>query len=606
MHLLAVRNFLIVCLTSTMCIFLGGPPSAAAQIVEWPVAGQGAGNLRSQPAESYLSSANAGALVPKWVFTTGGDVSATPTVGPSTVFVPDFSGNLFAINLATGAQLWSHRISEYDGYATAFSRVSPALYNNALIIGDNESGAPHGGANVISVDQATGNMNWITLVDTQPAAIITGSPVVVGHVIYQGISSIEEGLFNYNGYTCCTFRGSVVALDADTGAILWKTYTVPDNQGKAGGYSGAPVWQAPAVDTVRNLLYAGTGNNYSAPASVENCRLQNPDDNKCMVAGDHFDSVLALDLTTGIIKWAHRFSGYDVWNLACKESQPQCPNPAGPDYDFGSGPNLVGNVVGIGQKSGYYWALDADTGSLLWSKLVGPPGPLGGIQWGTASDGTNVYIAISNSNNSSYKLINGQTVTWGFWSALDGANGKILWQTADPTAGAWDTGSMSVANGVVYAGSMDSAGHLYALNSTTGQILWSYASGGSVIDGPSVVSANLFWGSGYSRSGTGNNKVYDFTPAPAVTVNVPTNGSQVTSPVQFTASAASPNCAKGVASMRIYTAPGVIAYTVDGSSLNTQINLAAGTYNTVVQSWDNCGNVGKTFVTITVSSGTSR
>jgi len=162
---------------------------------------------------------------------------------------------------------------------------------------------------------------------------------------------------------------------------------------------------------------------------------------------------------------------------------------------------------------------------------------------------------------------------------------------------------LSVANSVVYAGSFDATGHVYALNSSTGKILWSYATGGSVIDGPSIVSSNLFWGSGYHKipPGTANNKVYDFTPAPAVTVTVPVNGSQVTSPVQFTASAASPNCAKGVASMRIYSAPGVDAYTVDSSHLNTSITLSPGIYNTVVQSWDNCGNVGKTFVTITVT-----
>jgi len=199
-------------------------------------------------------------------------------------------------------------------------------------------------------------------------------------------------------------------------------------------------------------------------------------------------------------------------------------------------------------------------------------------------------------------LISGETVTWGFWSAVEASTGKILWQIPDPTEGTMDEGAMSVANGVVYAGSYDSVGHVYALNSSSGKILWSFASGGSVIDGPSIAGANLYWGSGYHKipPGTANNKVYDFTPAPAVTATDPVNGSSVTSPVRFAASAASPDCAKGVASMRIYTAPGVSAYTVDASSLNTSITLAVGTYNTVVQSWDNCGNVGKTFVTITV------
>jgi polyvinyl alcohol dehydrogenase (cytochrome) len=583
-----------------------------AQLAQWPVAGQSAANLRSQPAETYLSMANAASLIPKWIFTTGGDVSATPTVGPSAVFVPDWSGNLFAIDLATGAQLWSHQVSEYDGYSGAVTRVSPVLYNNSLIIGDYQSGGvPHNGANVIAVNQQTGALLWITKVDPHPAAIITGSPVVVGSVIYQGISSIEEALALDTSYACCTFRGGVVALDADTGKILWRTYIVPDNKGQPGAYSGGPIWQPPAVDPVRNLLYVGTGNNYSVPSSVETCRLDNPNDETCDAATDHFDSALALDLSTGAIKWYRALYGYDVWTAACLGSgdPSSCPDPAGPDYDLGgSGPNLIGNIVGFGQKSGVYWALDPDTGATLWSESIGPGGPLGGIQWGTASDGTNIYIASANSAYQPYTLISGQQITWGFWSAVSASTGKILWQTADPTSGAMDEGALSVANGVVYTGSFDTSGHMHALNSATGQILWSYASGGSIIDGPSIVSGNLFWGSGYHRisGGAGNNRVYDFTPAPAVTVNAPANGSQVNSPVQFVASAASPNCASGVASMRIYTAPGQSAYTTYSSSLNTYLTLSAGTYNTVVQSWDNCGNVGKTFVTITVNGTGSK
>jgi len=586
---------------------LASTTAVTAQIVQWPIAGQGAADLRSQPDEYFLGATNVSSIIPKWIFTTVGDVSATPTVSATTVFVPDWSGNLFAIDLATGGQIWSHHISDYDGYAGATTRVSPALYNNSIIVGDNESGSPHGGANVISIDQRTGAMLWMTNIDSHPAAIITGSPVVVGNVIYQGVSSIEEGLVLDTSYTCCTFRGSVVALDADTGTVLWRTFTVPDNHGQPGGYSGAPIWQSPAVDVTRNLVYVGTGNNYSAPASVEKCRLNNPKNNNCVAPVDHFDSALALDLNTGAIKWARRLSGYDVWNAACESSAPTttCPDPAGPDYDLGgSGPNLVGNTVGFGQKSGLYAALDADTGTTLWSRFVGPAGSLGGIQWGTASDGTNIYIASANSNFKPYRLVNGQQITWGFWSAFDAATGKVLWQTPDPTPGTMDESALSVANGVVYAGSFDSSGHMYALNSANGQILWSYASGGSVIGSPSIVNGNLFWGSGYTRiqGGTGNNKVYDFTPAPAVTVTSPVNGSLVKSPVQFTASASSPNCPSGVSSMRIYTAPGQIAYTGYSSSLNVSLSLSPGTYNTVVQSWDNCGNVGKTFVTITVSN----
>ena len=202
--------------------------AAEAQIVQWPIAGQGPANLRSQPAETFLGTGNASTLMPKWVFTTGGDVSATPTVSATTVFVPDWAGNLFAINLANGQLVWSHHISDYDGSAGAVTRVSPALYNNSLIIGDSEqTGSGHNGANVITIDQQTGALLWITQIDSHPAAIITGSPVVVGDTIYEGVSSAEEGLAEQPGYACCTFRGSIVALNADTGKIRWKRYTIP-------------------------------------------------------------------------------------------------------------------------------------------------------------------------------------------------------------------------------------------------------------------------------------------------------------------------------------------------------------------------------------------
>jgi len=148
----SVRNSCL--LFASWAIFSSTLAFTFAQVVEWPVAGQGATNLRSQPAETYLGAANAASLIPKWIFTTSGDVSATPTVGTTAVFVPDWGGNLFAIDLATGAQLWSHQISEYDGYAGAVTRVSPALYNASIIIGDSQStGAPHNGANVIAVNR---------------------------------------------------------------------------------------------------------------------------------------------------------------------------------------------------------------------------------------------------------------------------------------------------------------------------------------------------------------------------------------------------------------------------------------------------------------------
>jgi len=484
----------------------------------WRIAGRDLNNSRSQRTEEEIDSVNVSSLVAKWVFTTGSDVSATPTVAGNAVYFPDWAGNLYAVRAHTGELLWSHQISEYNGRPGSISRVSPAIYHDELIIGDNvSSAAPHNGAHVMAVDRHSGTLRWITQVDAHPAAIITGSPVFSGTTVYVGVSSNEESLAANPAYPCCTFRGSMVALDATTGAILWKTFVVPENGGLTNGYSGNAIWSPPAINPKRGSLFIGTGNNYTVPPDVEQCQQQaisnGTNDTDCTAPNDFFETVLAMDLTTGAIKWARRLSGYDAWNVACvvPPARVNCPSPSGPDFDFpGSGPNLVGNILGIGQKSGIFWALNPANGDIVWSTVVGPGGLSGGIQWGSATDGTRFYVQITNSSHAPYTLANGgPTITWGSWAALDVQTGRIIWQTADPTPGTVDPGAVSVANGVMFAGSF--SGAMYALEASTGALLFSFASGGSVIDAPSIVNGTVFWGSGYRRGGTGNNKVYAFT-----------------------------------------------------------------------------------------------
>jgi polyvinyl alcohol dehydrogenase (cytochrome) len=481
----------------------------------WPMMGRDLSNSRNQNTEHKISTANVSALASKWVFTSESDVSATPTMDDGFVYFPDWGGNLYAVQKSTGKLLWSHKVSEYDGYAGAVSRVSPAVHQDDVIIGDIQNARlAHSGANVIAVNRQTGALHWITNVDRHPAAIITGSPVVLGDVVYVGVSSIEETLAVDAAYPCCTFRGSMVALDANTGRVLWQTYTVPDNHGSPEGYSGGAIWQPPAIDSARGSLFTGTGNNYEVPQSVKTCIAASEPAAQpaCFDATDYFDTALSLDLRTGQVKWAKRLQGVDVWTVACiRNPNPvSCPLPSSPDFDIGgSGPNLLPGIVGFGQKSGIYWALNPESGDIVWSTVVGPGGTLGGIEWGSATDGRRIYVAITNNTHLTYPLIDGTTITWGAWSALDVATGKILWQTADP-AQALDMGSVSVANGVVFAPSM--SGNMHALEAASGKILWTFASGGSVLDGPSIVNGTVFWGSGYRKTGggTGNNKVFAF------------------------------------------------------------------------------------------------
>jgi polyvinyl alcohol dehydrogenase (cytochrome) len=342
------------------------------------------------------------------------------------------------------------------------------------------------------------------------------------------MSSNEEGLALVPGYQL-SFRGSISALDLETGAVVWTTFTVPV------GYTGGAVWGSNfAVDIKRESLYVTTGNNYSVPSDVSAC-LKNATtvaaEFACLSPVDYIDGVLSLSLKDGHVKWSRRLEGADTWTVSCflkPNAGIPCPDPSGPDFDFGSGPNFFTiakgrhriDVVGAGQKSGVYWALNAKNGDVLWATQVGPGGLFGGIQWGSATDGNRIYTAIGNFAHNPYTLAPSHTVTvtGGSWAALDPVNGKILWQipatgqdSLHPDFPAIAIGPVSVANGVVYAGSM--SGDMVAISARSGRILWKFASGGAVASGPSIVDGTVYWGSGYTtlRQGTGNNKVFAFT-----------------------------------------------------------------------------------------------
>ncbi len=477
------------------------PASRADVSGSWPVAGNDIGDTRDAAGEHIIGPHNVSRLTTAWSVTTAGSVRA-PTVDGGVVYFPDTGGKLWAVSAATGTVLWSHEIAGYIGIAGAISRTSPAIYQNELVLGDASYqtllgyARPLSGAYIFAVDKRTGHLQWRTKVDSHPAAIITGSPVIYRGVVYEGVSSYEEVLAAKPGYHCCTFRGSVVALDAKTGRLLWKTYTMPE------GYSGGSVWgSTPAIDPARGLLYVGTGNNYSAPAGV--CTA--PGETGCVppAAGDHVDSILALDLKTGAVRWYKSTVTGDVFTEACRQlSSHGC----GQDFDFGSGPNLFRlpsgrQLLGIGQKNGIYWALDPATGAVAWKTMAGPGSGYGGIEFGSATDGQRVYVAIGDFYGKPYQITSASgrtsTTSGGSWAALDAATGKILWQTADPQQAA-DLGFVTTANGLVYAGSTAQNGDdMYVLDAATGTILWRFASGGPVVSGADVAGGSVYWGSGY-------------------------------------------------------------------------------------------------------------
>jgi len=529
-------NIFIASLFASLLAACGGSGSSSTGSTTsklWLSGGHDLQNTRNASTETVLKPDNVHSLAPKWVFTAAGQIPATPAVDEKAVYFPDQAGYLNKVDRSSGALIWRRTICSYtgatcdtaEGYGlhptSPTSRSTPALSGDRLVIGTRD-------AYVLAINKETGELLWKTKTDEHPAALITMSPTLYNDHVYVGVSSAEESFVGFPGYKCCSFRGSALDLDLKTGKILWRTYAVPE------GYSGAAIWGGPPViDLKRNQVYFTTGNNYGVPPAVQKCVDAAGEDavavTNCIDPKNFFDSVIALDRQTGALKWGRRLQRYDSWVASCGAhffgvpEFGECPSHSQLDYDFASGVNLFStsvqgaprDIVGVGQKSGIYWALDPNDGDVIWATQVGPGGMLGGIQWGSSTDGERIYVGLSNSHGQPYELkTTGKTITQGAWNALDPGTGRILWQTPNPSqTKGWPVGFVSSANGVVYAGSFDPAGHMYAFDAKTGSILWDFESGGSVISGAAIVDGEVYWGSGFTLGphGTTNNKLYAFS-----------------------------------------------------------------------------------------------
>jgi polyvinyl alcohol dehydrogenase (cytochrome) len=525
------------------------PLDCSDTTADWPFYGHNVCNTFTTRGETAITVESTPKLAVKWTFSAEGDISATPAVVGGQVYVPDWGGFMHRIDAATGKAVWSKSVAEMAGLGASdgtweggvpdqiVARGTPLVTDGMVIFGLRRATFNYPGslAYLVAVDQATGALRWKTLLDTHWAAIVGASPVLEGGRVYVGVSSMEEDLSITAGYSCCIFRGSVAAVDVATGAIAWQTpmiddsvYYQADNK-TLSGMSGAPIWSgAPAVDRKRHSLYVTTGDNYSTPSGVHI-----PTDK------DYAESIVSLDLETGAVKWATQMTCVmdDVFSFA---------HPLGPDLDFGGGANLftvkadgaTRDLVGAGQKSGVYWAVDPDTGAIVWQTKVGPSGRFGGIHWGTAVDGWNVYAGVNNEFGAPYALGGsgphaGKMTGVGSWAALDPATGKMRWQIPNPAmtaplAGASVNGPVVAVNGVLFAGSMDAKGTMMALDTATGAVLWSFHSGGTVYGSPAVSGGVVYWGCGYPPSrciqsssgchglgfGTSCKKLYAFAPKP--------------------------------------------------------------------------------------------
>jgi polyvinyl alcohol dehydrogenase (cytochrome) len=476
---------------------------------------------RFQPAEmAGLAANDVPRLKLKWAFGFPGAVRAVaqPTVVGGRIFIGSWGGKVYSLDAQSGCTYW-----EYD-YAGRPVRT-------AVVIGPRAGGwaAYFGdlGGRVYSVDAGTGKELWTSRIDEHSAAIVTGAPTLVGATLFVPVSSYEELTGANPNYSCCTFRGSVVALEASTGKMLWKTYTIPE-PAKPGavnskgvqlmGPSGAAIWSAPTFDAANGRVYATTGDNYSDPPTATS------------------DAVLAFDASSGELAWTRQMTSGDAFNIACGPTpRVNCPKANGPDYDFGSSAVLADlpggkRVLIAAQKSGVVTALDPDrSGEIVWQKRVGNGGKLGGVQWGVAADQRNVYVAVSDvkidvvpagtpgaqpmTRDPSRAFLLDRKAGGGLL-ALKLDTGEEVWRTPHPGCdevpgcSPAQSAAVTAIPGVVFSGGLD--GRLRAYSSEDGRIIWDVdtkgevptvngiaAHGGSIDGaGPVVVGGMLYVSSG--------------------------------------------------------------------------------------------------------------
>ncbi len=488
------------------------PLPRPSSLAHWNGWGNGSANRRFQSAAaSGIGRANVASLTLRWAFGFPKGVSAfaQPSVVSGRVFVGSDIGYLYSLDARTGCSYWSFAAQGSIRTATTVAAVrSRGRRREALFFGDSK-------ANVYALDARSGRLLWRRSMDRHFTARITGAPTVSGGVVYVPVSSSEEFAASTPSYPCCTFRGSLVALDAGTGRRLWKTYVIPERprpirRNEAGTQlwapAGASVWDAPTVDPVRHALYFGTGDAETAPASPRS------------------DAVLALSERGGRVLWVHQVTAHDAWLGGCAGAHPSmaCPKPLGRDLDIGNSPILARlpdgrRVLVNGTKEASVFALDPDhAGALLWQVQVENRPPVSARPWGIffggAADAEKVY----------YPLASGRMV------ALDLATGRLAWavQLVPPTPEQAYGAAPTVVPGVVFVGGYD--GRLLALSTRNGRLLWQFdtarpfatvngvrARGGSFGSaGPTLAGGLLFVGSGYGvTSGKVGNVLLAFAPA---------------------------------------------------------------------------------------------
>lgn len=509
--------------TASMC----AENSRAVDLSQAPsftfTAGDGNNPRRLSAAEAGLTTAQMDDLELAWAvgFENTSGLRAAPVIVGSTIFYSATdAGRVFAFDTETGCAKWVYESGARLRSSLAYSLVDG---QGTLVTGD-QSGMVH------ALNAATGEVLWVANGQaTDNQAMITGTPVIHGDRVIVPLSGSGVVAGGNPNFECCENHGAVTALDIHSGEKLWEYHTMPKAEYtgvvsstgvKQRGPSGAPIWSTPTIDAKRNQVIVTTGENTSHPTTSTS------------------DSVIALDLATGEEKWVFQALKNDMWNYACTNKGPNCiilDDTFSVDYDFGGPAILVESgdtdLLIAGQKSGDLWALNPDTGAVVWNQRVGEGTALGGNHWGIATDGARAFMTINDpggmnsiSRSGLYTFFVGTgEPSWSFEAKPDCDNRDERVRRCDSLYGF--SATPLIVDGAVITSGLD--GRLYIFNASTGEQLFEYdtatsfetvngveGNGGS-IDSHSIAAGSgmVFVGSGYgSFSQVRGNVLLAFKP----------------------------------------------------------------------------------------------
>ena len=494
---------------------------------------------------AQINAGNVAKLRPAFTFQTEvlESMETAPIVVDGIMYITTSYNHVYALDAATGQEFWhyKHKMGPVTTFCCGPNNRGVAVLGDRLFMGTLD-------AKLISLDAKTGKVLWMSqIADPELGYSETMAPVAVDGKVLIGTNGGEYGI-----------RGFVKAFDANTGALLWTFYTVPE-KGHEGAWAvndatgrnmlrdiaaekaqlakqggdfyktlGGGVWMAPAVDRDTHTVFFVVGN-----PSPDLYGAERPGDNL------YTDSMVAIDLDTGAYKWHYQYVAHDVWDLDAVSPVilTEARDKSG----------QMRKVAIHGGKTGHVYVHDRATGELIrFSEAMVPQeamwslptktgarmlsGANGGVEWSPMafSPKTRLVYAANLHQPMTYhveeaqypggklwlggafKVVPGER-QWGRLAAVNIDTGKVAWKvdTEQPLIG----GVLATAGGLVFNG--EGNGYFRAFDASTGQKLWEYQAGAGV-NAPAV--SYMVHGKQYVAVAAGGNTQLDFKRGNSVVV----------------------------------------------------------------------------------------